>query len=117
MLFASSVIILNLCTFEPDLATYSIGQHVDQPAKSLGSSEQLDSCLTLIKRIFSNPLNIPQSRPARHRRVFQADAKVLAKVAKMWYIKKKIKKLNKKLKKHTIAVPVITAIPIYEHSY
>lgn len=47
----------------------------------------------------------------------QAEAKVLGKMAKMWYIKKKLKKLGKKLKKHTIAVPVFTAIPIYEHQY
>lgn len=45
------------------------------------------------------------------------NAKVLGKMAKVWYIKKKLKKMAKKIKKHTIAVPVFTAIPIYEHSY
>lgn len=45
------------------------------------------------------------------------EGKIFKKVAKVLYIKKKIKKLGKKLKKHTIAVPVFTAIPIYEHSY
>lgn len=73
----------------------------------------LQSCLKFIGLMFTNPIRLGK----RTTRSIQAEAKVLGKMAKVWYIKKKIKKLSKKLKKHTIAVPVFTAIPIYEHSY
>lgn len=73
----------------------------------------LDTCLKFIRLMFTNPMRLGK----RTVRYTMAEAKVLGKMAKMWYIKKKIKKLSKKLKKHTIAVPVFTAIPIYEHSY
>lgn len=75
--------------------------------------ENLQACLKFVELMFTNPLKLG----VRRTRSIQAEAKVLGKMAKMWYIKKKIKKLSKKLKKHTIAVPVFTAIPIYEHSY
>lgn len=73
----------------------------------------LNTCLKFIRLMFTNPIKLGK----RTVRYTVADAKVLGKMAKVWYIKKKIKKLSKKLKKHTIAVPVFTAIPIYEHSY
>lgn len=73
----------------------------------------LQSCFKFVELMFTNPMKLG----VRQTRSIQAEAKVLGKMAKMWYIKKKIKKLSKKLKKHTIAVPVFTAIPIYEHSY
>lgn len=74
---------------------------------------QLRACLKFIGLMFTNPIKLGRRTTGS----IQAEAKVLGKMAKMWYIKKKIKKLSKKLKKHTIAVPVFTAIPIYEHSY
>ena len=74
---------------------------------------QIQSCLKFAKLMFSNPMRLGK----RTMRYTQAEAKILGKMAKVWYIKKKVKKLGKKLKKHTIAVPVFTAIPIYEHSY
>lgn len=73
----------------------------------------LQACFKFIELMFTNPIRLS----GRQTHSIQAEAKVLGKMAKMWYIKKKIKKLSKKLKKHTIAVPVFTAIPIYEHSY
>lgn len=73
----------------------------------------LNTCFKFIALMFTNPIKLGK----RTMRYTVADAKVLGKMAKVWYIKKKIKKLSKKLKKHTIAVPVFTAIPIYEHSY
>lgn len=75
--------------------------------------KNLQACFKFIELMFTNPIRLSR----RQTRSIQAEAKVLGKMAKMWYIKKKIKKLSKKLKKHTIAVPVFTAIPIYEHSY
>lgn len=75
--------------------------------------QYLKSGLTFMQLMFTNPVKLG----TRRLRVTLADAKVIGKMAKVWFIKKKIKKLSKKLKKHTIAVPVFTAIPIYEHSY
>lgn len=75
--------------------------------------KNLRTCFKFFELMFTNPIRLNRRRT----RSIQAEARVLGKMAKVWYIKKKIKKLSKKLKKHTIAVPVFTAIPIYEHSY
>ena len=131
ILFLSVIIIVNLCPFDSDLkeapqqdATnvskylfHTTAQQEQQSSNHLsltsGYLEQMQRCIRFVQLIFTNPIRLNQ----RTTRFFQADAKMLGKMAKMWYIKKKIKKLSKKLKKHTIAVPVFTAIPIYEHSY
>ena len=74
---------------------------------------QIQTCFDFAKLMFSNPTRLSK----RTTRFTLSEARILGKMAKVWYIKKKVKKLSKKLKKHTIAVPVFTAIPIYEHSY
>ena len=149
ILFASVVILLNLCPpFNLDsdqaLSHSKSAQHIttlntgfsslestmsqlNNPSHSLTTRSQvntqnkqhfecttyLDKCLEFVKLMFTNPMRMSK----RTTRFSLAEARVLGKMAKVWYIKKKIKKLSKKLKKHTIAVPVFTAIPIYEHSY
>lgn len=45
------------------------------------------------------------------------EGRVVGRMARMWYIKKQLKKLNKKLKNTTITLPIITRIPVYDHSY
>lgn len=127
VLLLTVVVFVNLCAFHDDLASE------DQPALVLSNSSathnqiqkiklqdtsvskwiNLDECLQFVKLMFSSPIKLGPRRI----RFTQAEARMLGKMAKVWYIKKKIKKLSKKLKKHTIAVPVFTAIPIYEHSY
>lgn len=116
ILFLSVIIIVNLCPFQHDFGNF------EQKAQSFSTSKRsehqsyivhIERCYEFVKLMFTNPIRMS----GRTTRFMQADAKVLGKMAKMWYIKKKIKKLSKKLKKHTIAVPVFTAIPIYEHSY
>lgn len=47
----------------------------------------------------------------------QVEALMLTDMARMWYIKKKIRKIGKKLRKSTIALPIFTTIPIHGHSY
>lgn len=144
ILFVFAIIIVNLCPLQPDLepevtcallersheADIDTQQHCPKQGetflsawsrsiKQLSETEAstyghyLKRCLEFIKLMFTNPMRLNR----RTMRYTLADARVLGKMAKMWYIKKKIKKLSKKLKKHTIAVPVFTAIPIYEHSY
>lgn len=126
ILFASLIIMINLCPFQTDHQdqTLSTGgqnlprssgllQHKQHYDTSSSSLTYLRSSFEFVKLMFSQPLRLNK----RVTRFTQAEARVLGKVAKVWYIKKKIKKLSKKLKKHTIAVPVFTAIPIYEHSY
>lgn len=76
-------------------------------------AEQIESCLRFIKLMFTNPMQLGQ----KTMRFTLAEAKVLGKIAKVMILKKKIKKFGKKLKKHTIAVPIFTAIPVYEHAY
>jgi len=130
ILFLSVIILVNLCPFQPEFGAQNFGEQKfcpDEtkvgPMGSVGSSAQrstlqgylahLEDGLHFVRLIFTNPMRLSK----RATRSTLAEAKVLGKMAKMWYIKKKIKKLSKKLKKHTIAVPVFTAIPIYEHSY
>lgn len=149
LLFASVIVLVNLCPFEQDLHTNSskginnnkdiIPHQVDlllsssqmsmenchlntakkqqqctnETTNLMYISHQIEKFLKIVKLMFSNPIKMNQ----RVVRYTMAEARVLGKMAKVWYIKKKIKKLSKKLKKHTIAVPVFTAIPIYEHSY
>lgn len=125
-LFLSVVIFLNLCPFEQPassntldrsgIATKQGHQYYEYVARQRDLG-YLDATFSFVKLMFKNPIDLSVSERTRPMRFMQADAKIIAKMAKMWYIKKKIKKFNKKLKKHTIAVPVITAIPIYEHSY
>lgn len=86
-------------------------EQVHQALSSLLSHVQ--TSVNFMTLMFTNPIKLGQ----RNLRFTMAEAKVIGKMAKVWFIKKKIKKLSKKLKKHTIAVPVFTAIPIYEHSY
>lgn len=121
LLFLSAIILLNLCPFQTELnpvhetnedSQTLMSQHV----KSTGFSAQLynlEACANFVKLMFTNPLRLDRKATS----FFVADAKVIGKMVKVLYIKKKIKKLGKKLKKHTIAVPVFTAIPIYEQSY
>lgn len=140
VLFLSVIIIVNLCPFQPDietcyptndsrnneqqcsqqqneaetfLALFSSSINKIGETKTFTYRHHMNNCFKFIRLMFTNPLRLGK----RATRFTVADAKVLGKMAKMWYIKKKIKKLSKKLKKHTIAVPVFTAIPIYEHSY
>jgi hypothetical protein len=132
ILFASLIILINLCPFQTDLDDASPGHLIGKPAAfpaineiSLARLQQrtqfhagsylsyLRASLEFVRLMFSQSLRL-NKRVTRHT---LAEARVLGKMAKVWYIKKKIKKLSKKLKKHTIAVPVFTAIPIYEHSY
>lgn len=114
LIFAA--ILINLCPFEPSQIT---------------NYKQESSFTLMIRKLFKFDASNNNSSMAKQDVIEQqkefikrhqivrllGEAKMLAKMAKIWFIKKKIKKLNKKLKKHTIAVPVITAIPIYEHSY
>lgn len=137
VLFASVILFVNLCPpFQQDLpAKYTNDQDREfsksAPATKTPSTEETllgatsgrlppiaccswwQNCLRFIRLVFTSPIKLGQ----RTTRYTQAEAAMLGKMAKVWYIKKKIKKLGKKLKKHTIAVPVFTAIPIYEHSY
>lgn len=137
VLFLSVVVLLNLCPFHDEFnyeklhpqTGDNLMPYEKQVPQSINLLEQirspmtpmnlnaylvkLDSCLRFVKLMFSNPIRLGP----RTVRFTQAEARMLGKMAKVWYIKKKIKKLSKKLKKHTIAVPVFTAIPIYEHSY
>lgn len=145
ILFASLIILINLCPFQndfdetpvagrdnlPNVANKSplgggiteVNYGLDLPitaqqvqqAQNYADSylSYLQTSWQFVRLMFSQPLRLNK----RVLRYTQAEARVLGKMAKVWYIKKKIKKLSKKLKKHTIAVPVFTAIPIYEHSY
>lgn len=139
VLFLSVVVLVNLCPFHdefnyekshpqqtssnlilPENDAVSSSQSLNsllaqiRPPMNLNAYlVRLDVCLRFIKLMFSNPMKLGPKTV----RFTQAEARMLGKMAKVWYIKKKIKKLSKKLKKHTIAVPVFTAIPIYEHSY
>lgn len=129
ILFLSVIIFVNLCPFHPELELFNsnnnestnVIQHKYSTTKHnyniIGKTDNyLNNCFEFIKLMFTNPVNFNKRHGIR-RGSIQAEARVIGKMAKMWYIKKKIKKLSKKLKKHTIAVPVFTAIPIYEHSY
>lgn len=138
VLFLSVIILVNLCPFQSDFEPSSGHQdeQQQQPVARMVTFEQnnrpklasenltfsrqyshllthMEACLEFVKLMFKNPMKLGK----RTTRFTLAEARVLGKMAKVWYIKKKIKKLSKKLKKHTIAVPVFTAIPIYEHSY
>lgn len=135
LLFASLIILINLCPFQSDFYSDDVASRttITRQAGPLSSSvwptsgnndkelqltsssylTYLQTSLEFVKLVFRQPLRLNK----RVTRCSQAEARVLGKMAKVWYIKKKIKKLSKKLKKHTIAVPVFTAIPIYEHSY
>ena len=130
ILFLSAVILVNLCPFHSELELIEPSDNKPQPQaqpqpqielntmqanqrEDASLAGQLKSCLQFVQLMFTNPVRLGK----RTTRFTQAEARVLGKMAKVWYIKKKIKKLSKKLKKHTIAVPVFTAIPIYEHSY
>lgn len=123
ILFLSVVIFVNLCPFHSDLDLFNSGSYVSRhgqgarldeaPLNLSEDASYLGVCMRFMRLMFTNPVDFSK----RSLKVYQADARVIGKMAKMWYIKKKIKKLSKKLKKHTIAVPVFTAIPIYEHSY
>ena len=129
LLFVAAIVLVNLLPFEQDLpmGRSSSGLDSDKLEAALEkvggaagaaqpSPERLNhirACIAFVKLMFTNPARLG----GRAMRYTQAEARVLGKMAKVWYIKKKIKKLSKKLKKHTIAVPVFTAIPIYEHSY
>lgn len=135
VLFISAIVILNLCPpFQKDFEQSSdqanqktiIQSILDNKSSSLipeareeiqltfdSLARNVEGCLRFAKLMFTNPMRLGK----RTNTFSLAEARVLGKMAKVWYIKKKIKKLSKKLKKHTIAVPVITAIPIYEHSY
>lgn len=109
VLFVSLVLLINLCPpFELDFGIQPL--RMPNQRQCLGYFE---SSLQFVRLMFRNPMRME----ARATRYTLAEARVLGKMAKVWYIKKKIKKLGKKLKKHTIAVPMFTAIPIYEHSY
>ena len=139
-LFLTVIILVNMCPFqrppksglEAEVATTTrtpigLGDHLSSftgggnfstmrsrlESTSSNLLGQLEACLEFARLMFKSPLRLSQ----RTTRFTLAEARVLGKMAKVWYIKKKIKKLSKKLKKHTIAVPVFTAIPIYEHSY
>jgi hypothetical protein len=132
ILFAGLIILINLCPFQTDPADESARTAVDlqpelagpgsaahlaaQPSQNYAHlyMNYLQASVDFVRLMFSQP---PLRLNKRVTRFTQAEARVLGKMAKVWYIKKKIKKLSKKLKKHTIAVPVFTAIPIYEHSY
>lgn len=125
ILFASTVIFLNLSPPQQssDIVNNSHPQNLNHAQNELSRLELPDKqrdniayWLSFIEMIFNQPTKGSQLRGKRNQIVL-AEAKIIGKIAKMWYIKKKIRKFNKKLKKHTIAVPVITAIPIYEHSY
>lgn len=100
LIFFIATILINLSPFEDETAKRSIYEITTN--NNNNCSSQLDGA---------------KQNQNGHSLIMFCEAKMLVKMAKMIYIKKKIKKLNKKLKKHTIAVPVITAIPIYEHSY
>lgn len=147
ILFISVVIFVNLCPFHPELSLFdnapesNIEELTNAISQAAGGkqiisvhshggfqtttrpevtheSSFLNRCLAFVKLMFTNPIKFNRQRSAHSTRgSLQAEARVIGKMAKVWYIKKKIKKLSKKLKKHTIAVPVFTAIPIYEHSY
>lgn len=54
----------------------------------------LQTSFDFVRLMFSQPLRLNK----RVTRCTQAEARVLGKMAKVWYIKKKIKKLSKKLK-------------------
>lgn len=124
VLFISVIIIVNLCPFEPQPERTSTDDPASTGMLRPNSAEQVHQALSsllshvqtsvnFMTLMFTNPIKLGQ----RNLRFTMAEAKVIGKMAKVWFIKKKIKKLSKKLKKHTIAVPVFTAIPIYEHSY
>lgn len=135
VLFLSVVILVNLCPFDSEtnwfaakfahtnLMTANQKQTSDDASTQLNNfmrpppgyvpGQFASSFVEVVRLVFTQPVRL--SRRTTYSTF--AEAKVLGKMAKMWYIKKKIKKLSKKLKKHTIAVPVFTAIPIYEHSY
>ena len=91
------------------------------PPPSTFDTNKLNAPATLASLLATRDLDASLAATIERRgastNVMFADAKVLGKMAKVWYIKKKLKKVAKKLKKKTIALPVITAIPIYEHSY
>lgn len=130
ILFLSVIIFVNLCPFHPELELFNNNddnnnnnyhhlndsKHAALTTTQIIQNTNLNSCFEFIRLMFTNPINFNKRKGIR-RGSIQAEARVIGKMAKMWYIKKKIKKLSKKLKKHTIAVPVFTAIPIYEHSY
>lgn len=119
LLFASLVLFLNLCPpfqldfDQPRTQQWPQARQLLAPSNQRACLSYFESGLQFVRLIFTNPMRLE----ARASRFSLAEARMLGKMAKVWYIKKKIKKLSKKLKKHTIAVPVFTAIPIYEHSY
>lgn len=120
VLFISVIIIVNLCPFDPqpELSEPKMSQQSSFDGSQVARiTSNLQACLgssvEFVALMFTSPIKLGQ----RNLRFTLAEAKVIGKMAKVWFIKKKIKKLSKKLKKHTIAVPVFTAIPIYEHSY
>lgn len=117
ILFAALIVLLNLCPpfqldFDNDRQQVAPINRLQLPSQQQYLS-YFETSLQFVRLVFRSPLRLD----ARTTRYSLAEARVLGKMAKVWYIKKKIKKLSKKLKKHTIAVPVFTAIPIYEHSY
>lgn len=122
VLFLSVILIFNLCSFRQDFELF------EPPSESspmmLASNEStiikkstylvdIQSYINLVMSLYCKRIRSERETV----RFTQVEALMLGKMAKVWYIKKKIKKLGKKLKKHTIALPVFTAIPIYEHSY
>lgn len=114
ILFAAAILI-NLCPFESNNEPRQVAKRIRIDANNETFSPiEIGLISSGNEKLRDNNVEL---KYIMSKCIMFSEAKMLIKMAKMIYIKKKIKKLNKKLKKHTIAVPVITAIPIYEHSY